>query len=407
MNVWVFWAAAGGLALMVAGVLVAALRRGEIADDSDPDLAIYKDQLAEVARDLARGTITEAEAERLRAEVARRVLEADRQGQAAAAGSAGPSLSRPRGRAGAWVAGALVLAAVVPGGAAVYWGLGAPGYPDMALQPRLAALDAAMADRPAQAEMLAAQGRARDAGADAALVERLAGVTDPEALRAEFQAHFEASRMAEAVRVQERLIAVLGEAASSADHANLALALFFEADGYVSPEAEAALRASLLTDLANEPARWLVGEMFLQAGRYDQAFRFWRPLVEAGSPAAADAPWTRAIRDRIERVAELAGVRYVLPDAAGPSAGDIAAADGMAPEDRQAMIEGMVAQLSDRLATEGGDVEDWEQLIRSLIVLERLDEAQRIYDEAMVRFDGRPAELSFLRMTAVEGGLSP
>jgi cytochrome c-type biogenesis protein CcmH len=405
MNVWVFWAAAGGLALMVAGILVAALRRrdaaGNSAGDSDPDLVIYKDQLAEVDRDLARGTITAEEAERLRAEVARRVLDADR--------SAGRGVSKaPVGQSGPWIAGALVLAAVVPGGAAVYWGLGAPGYPDMALEPRLAALDAAMADRPAQAEMLAAQGRSRDAGADAALVERLAGVTDPAALRAEFQAHFEASRMADAVRVQERLIAVLGEAASSADHANLALALFFEADGYVSPEAEASLRASLLTDLTNAPARWLVGEMFLQAGRYDQAFRFWRPLLETGAaPGAPDAPWTRAIRDRIERVAELAGVRYALPDAAGPSAGDIAAADGMAPEDRQAMIEGMVAQLSDRLATEGGDVEDWEQLIRSLIVLERLDEAQRIYDEAMVRFEGRPAELSFLRMTAVEGGLSP
>jgi cytochrome c-type biogenesis protein CcmH len=79
----------------------------------------------------------------------------------------------------------------------------------------------------------------------------------------------------------------------------------------------------------------------------------------------------------------------------------------MAPEDRQAMIEGMVAQLSDRLASEGGGVEDWDRLIRSLAVLERLDEAQTIYDEAKVRFAGRPAELSFLRLAAVEAGLSP
>ena len=33
------------------------------------------------------------------------------------------------------------------------------------------------------------------------------------------------------------------------------------------------------------------------------------------------------------------------------------------------MIEGMVAQLSDRLAAEGGSVEDWNRLIRSLAVL--------------------------------------
>ncbi len=85
----------------------------------------------------------------------------------------------------------------------------------------------------------------------------------------------------------------------------------------------------------------------------------------------------------------------------------MAAADALTPEERRAMIEGMVAQLSDRLATEGGDIEDWEQLIRSLVVLERLPEAQAIYDEAKERFRGRPAELSFLRMAAVEGGLSP
>jgi cytochrome c-type biogenesis protein CcmH len=85
----------------------------------------------------------------------------------------------------------------------------------------------------------------------------------------------------------------------------------------------------------------------------------------------------------------------------------VAAAAEMSPEDRQAMIEGMVDQLSERLASEGGDVEDWDRLIRSLAVLERLPEAQTIYDEAKVRFEGRPAELSFLRMAAVESGLSP
>ena len=71
------------------------------------------------------------------------------------------------------------------------------------------------------------------------------------------------------------------------------------------------------------------------------------------------------------------------------------------------MIEGMVAQLSDRLATDGGSVEEWNQLIRSLAVLQRLQEAQKIYDEAKVKFAGRPSELSFLRLAAVETGLIP
>jgi cytochrome c-type biogenesis protein CcmH len=395
---WEFWAVAGCLAALVTTALIRAMHRetGEGGDSAEADLAVYRDQLAEINRDLARGTIGPDEAARLRSEVGKRVIDADRSLR-----------DRPVARAVAQRGGmvaALVAAITVPGALAAYWALGAPGYPDMALEPRLAALDTAIRERPAQEVALASVGRTRDAAMDATLTSDLAGVTDPEALRNRFRAAFEEGRTLEAVRVQERLLAVLGEAAGSSDHANLALALVAEADGYVSPEAETALRASLQADMTNELSRYLVGEMFLQGGRFDQAFRFWRPLAETGDP---EAPWTASIRERITEVADLAGVRYAPPPAAGPTADDVAAAGEMSPEDRQAMIEGMVAQLSDRLATEGGSVEDWNRLIRSLAVLERLDEAQTIYNEAKERFAGRPAELSFLRLAAVETGLSP
>jgi cytochrome c-type biogenesis protein CcmH len=396
MDLWLFWAAALVIAAGVVGVLVSALRRDGQGSDSDPDLAIYKDQLAEIARDLGRGTIGPEEAERLRAEVGRRVLEADRSAGAKPGAAAG-------GRASAVAAG-VVVAAMIPAAGAVYWWLGAPGYPDMPLQSRIAALDAGIAARPSQVEELERIGAPRDAAADAAVVAEVQAVTDAEALRAAFRRHFEEGALLAAVRTQERVLELEGENASAADHGNLALALVAEAGGYVSPEAEAALRATLERDMSNELARYLVGEMFLQGGRFDQAFRFWRPLIEGGNQ---DAPWVSSIRDRIGMVADLAGVRYEVPGAAGPTTGDMAAAAEMSPEDRQAMIEGMVAQLSERLAAEGGDVEDWERLIRSLAVLERLGEAQTIYDEAKVKFEGRPAELSFLRMAAVESGLNP
>lgn len=393
-----FWAVAVGLAAVVAYVLIGALRRVPATSNSaEADMAVYRDQLAEIERDLTRGTIGAEEAERLRAEVGKRVIEADK---ARAAGSVAA------GRSPTAAIIAVILAVVVPGGLAAYWGLGAPGYPDMALEPRLAELDEGIRNRPSQEAELATQGRARDAALDETLTRELETVTDPEVLRERFRQHFEAGEMQAAVRVQERLLTLQGEATGSNDHANLALALVAEAQGYVSPEAEAELRQALQRDMSNELARYLVGEMFLQGGRYDQAFRFWRPLAEAGDPAA---PWTASIRERIGQVAELAGVRFDAPaaDGTGPTSGDMAAAAEMTPEERQAMIEGMVGQLSDRLATEGGDVEDWNRLIRSLAVLERLDEAQKIYDEAKVRFEGRPAELSFLRLAAVETGLNP
>ena len=404
MSVWMFWAVALGLAGAVAAVLVRSLRRAAGSDAAgasaaEADLAVYKDQLAEIERDLARGTITADEAGRLRAEVGKRVIEADR---ARSAGGDTPARPATPGR-GAIVG--TILALVVPGALAGYYWLGAPGYPDLALESRLADLDARMAARPGQEAELARLGVARDPDLDQRLAAELAAVTDPVALRERFRSHFEAGELQAAVRVQEHLLASLGETADGFDHANMALALVVEAQGYVSPEAEIQLRESLRRDMSNELSRYLVGEMFLQAGRYDQTFRFWRPLAEGG---AADAPWTQSIRDRIEEVAGLAGVRYALPASErGPSSADIAAAAELSPEEQQARIEGMVAQLSDRLATEGGDVEEWNRLIRSLVVLERLPDAQKIYDEAKEKFAGRPAELSFLRLAAVESGLNP
>lgn len=399
MTGWEFWAVAAGLALAVAAVLITSLRQAPQAGTrgADADLAVYKDQLAEVGRDLARGTIGAEDAARLRTEIGRRVIEADR---ARAAGETGPGA----GRTG--VLAALILGLTLPGGLAIYWWIGAPGYADMALVPRLEALDAGIRARPGQEDHLARLGLARDPALDDRLAAELAAMTDPAALQTRFRSDFEAGDLQAAVRVQERLLALSGAAATASDHANLALALVAEAQGYVSPEAEAELRTSLQRDIGNELARYLVGEMFLQGGRYDQAFRFWRPLAEGGTPGS---PWVASIRERIADVAELAGIRYALPaeGGAGPSAEDMAAAGEMSPEERQTMIEGMVAQLSDRLAAEGGDVEDWNRLIRSLAVLERLPEAQKIYDEAKARFEGQPAELSFLRLAAVESGLNP
>lgn len=400
-----FWAAAVVLVAVVLAILVAAVRRGGTRGLRDAaDIVIYKDQLAEIDRDLTRGTITAEEAARLRAEVGHRLLEADRSG----GGSGGPAARGDVAPGGMpWVALGLTAATLAAGSVLVYDRLGAPGYPDLPLEARLADLDAAIATRPSQAEELEMLGITADP-AIAELRAELATETDPDMLRQAFAARFSASEVSAAVVTAERMLEVLGPEATAADHANHALVLVAEAQGYVSPEAEAALREALTLDLTNEVARYLVGEMFLQGGRFDQAFRFWRPLVEGGDPSA---PWVISIRERIGMVADLAGIPYEVPraagSAAGPDAGDIAAAAEMTAEDRQAMIEGMVAQLSDRLATDGGSVEDWERLIRSLAVLERLDEAQRIYDEAMIRFEGRPAELSFLRMAAVESGLNP
>ena len=72
----VFWIL---VAVLVAGVTLAITRplmrppAGAPAD-ADADIAVYKDQLKEIAADETRGTLAANEAESARAEIARRLL---------------------------------------------------------------------------------------------------------------------------------------------------------------------------------------------------------------------------------------------------------------------------------------------------------------------------------------------
>ena len=78
----------------------------------------------------------------------------------------------------------------------------------------------------------------------------------------------------------------------------------------------------------------------------------------------------------------------------------------MTEADRAEMIAGMVTQLSDRLAADGGPPEDWAQLIRSLGVLGRTGEAEAIFREARETFAADPAALALLRDTAKAAGVA-
>ncbi len=143
MDNWQFWLIAGALTLAIAATLLRALTRagGDLRAAAEFDVRVYKDQLAEIERDLARGTLPPEEADRQRAEVSRRLLDADR---ALQGGSA------PVRRGGAVVASALV-ALILVGSFFAYDRLGAPGYPDLPLSLRLQLSEERRAARPDQA----------------------------------------------------------------------------------------------------------------------------------------------------------------------------------------------------------------------------------------------------------------
>jgi cytochrome c-type biogenesis protein CcmH len=408
-----FWIAAAGIGLAVTALLLLALLRGraEDAPAAAYDLRVYRDQLREVDRDLARGVIAPADAERLRTEVARRVLEADR----ALGHGAGPDGTAAPPLPTLVMAG--LVAAVMLGGVWTYYRLGAPGYPDLPIAARLAASEDVYRTRPPQAAAeTAAAARAPAPGpvdpAFSTLMDQLRGALkdrpdDLEGHRLLARNESGLGNYVAAVAAQRRVIAILGDSVNADDHAMLAEMMILGAGGYVSPEAEAEITRALQLDPLNGTATFYAGLMFAQVGRPDRTFSLWAPLLDRSQP---DDPWVAPLRAQLMQVASEAGEDdYVLPETAplpGPDADAVAAAAEMTPEERQEMVRGMVAQLSERLATQGGSAGEWARLIAAYGVLGETDRAQAIWAEAQQRFAGRAADLEVVRAAAAQAGVA-
>lgn len=405
-----FWIIAALMAAIVAATLVLALLRGKAGAEPTAayDLRVYRRQIQEIDRDLARGVIAEADADRIRAEVARRILAADTQLQQHKSGA-----TDRRGLTGA--VAVLVVAIVLGGGTALYWILGAPGYQDLPMDRRLAMAAEREASRPGQAEAeSAAPPRPAPKIDDTykALLKQLrAKVAErPDDLQGHILlARHEANvgNFAAASRAMNRAIVLLGDKAGTNDYTEQAELMILAADGYVSPEAEAALKAALSRDPHYGPARYYWGLMQAQLGRPDLAFATWETTLRQGP---ADAPWLKPIRAQIEDMAWRAGVRYSLPEqpaqANGPSAADMAAAKDMTPDDRQAMIKGMVDRLAGRLAEKGGTASEWARLINALGVLGDTDRAAKALADARAAHANDPAALAEIEAAAKRAGLT-
>src|SRR6185312_4798937 len=125
-----FWIVAALLTLGASlAILLPMLRIDEGAAAAGAyDIEVYRDQLAELDRDAARGLIRPAEAEEARAEIGRRILQAHRDQNSRKTAASG--------RNGRLLASAAVLAVPL-----VSWGLyGVLGSPDLPPEPLAARL---------------------------------------------------------------------------------------------------------------------------------------------------------------------------------------------------------------------------------------------------------------------------
>lgn len=405
-----FWLIAAAGALLVSVILGRALWRGAAApvtSRTEMGLQVYRDQLAEVDRDVARGVLSEADATRVRTEISRRILTSDAEGVAATPERATPSR----------LAIGVIGVGMVAGSLALYMSLGAPGYGDLALKDRIAFAEELRQSRPDQASAEAGLPAATippDLSPEyEALLTRLRETVAerPDDLQGQTllaQNEARAGNFAAAAEAQGAVVRLKGADAPIADLTAYAELLVMAAGGYVSPEAEAVLRAALTRDAENGSARYYWGLMLIQTGRPDLAFRMWDGLLRRGPE---DAPWIDPILAQIAPLAEMAGVDYTIPQIGvgalrGPSAEDIEAAGDLTPEARMEMIGSMVEQLSDRLATEGGPVEDWARLISSLSVLGQTDRARAIYQNARDVFSDDPDAMDALYRAGERAGIA-
>ncbi|NNE53162.1 MAG: c-type cytochrome biogenesis protein CcmI [Sulfitobacter sp.] len=405
-----FWIIIFAVAAAVALLLSLALVRGAgatLREAAEFDMQVYRDQLAEVERDVARGVVPPEDAERIRTEISRRILAAD------AANRDGRSQNRgPRG-----VLIGIIGLVLVGGSLLLYREVGAPGYGDMALQDRIAFAEEMRESRPSQKEAVAGvpplplpEGTSEEF---LALVDRLRETVEarPDDLQGHIlltQNEARIGRFSAAAEAQARVVELKGEDLAANDVTDYAELLILAAGGYVSPEAETALRAALAMDETDGRARYYIGLMMVQTGRPDLSFRIWDGLLRRGPE---DAAWIAPIRAQIKEVAELAGVNYTLPEIGsgvgrGPSVADIEAVAEMSAEARMKMIGGMVEGLSNRLATEGGPPRDWGRLITSLAILGQPDRARAIYDNAIEVFADNEGALDIIREAGSRAGVA-
>lgn len=380
----VFWLLAG--AMTIAATLAAAIPllwgRGRPESALAHDKEIYRARLDEIDADLALGRIARPEADAAKAEEGRRLL-------AASASEPGKAEASPR------LARAVALFAVVAiplGSMLAYLSWGNPQMPDMAIAKRQ---DVDPAHQ--SIEQLIQRAEARLASHP----EDIRGwvVVAPIYLRL--------GRFDDAVIAWRNAVRL---APTDPNYKiSLAEAITAASAGVVTDEARSLLQQALAERPGDARARFYLAIALSQQGSLPEAEAAWRALI---SDAPAEAPWLPVAKAQLAEVLQKAGkpaepenVASAQGDAdaaaqPGPTAQDIAAASSMSADDRQAMIEGMVARLADKLKENPDDKPGWLRLIRAYGVLGKRDEALGAIADARTRFASDGAFLT--ELTAAE-----
>lgn len=340
------WTAFAIMAAVTVAVLLAPLWRAApaaVPRRADYNLAVFRDQLAELERDRARGLIGGPEADAARNEISRRMLEAGAQAKA--------SLQPQPARRLVHILSALLVPAIA---VSLYLREGSPELPDVPRATRLA--------------------QAAETGDFAALIAKVeehlaANPGDAEGWGVLAPAYKRESRWEDAANAYGQILRLTKPTAESlADFAEM---LVFAKQGLVTADARKTFSEAMALDPKSPRARFYLALALKQEGKAAEARSGFEALL---ADSAADAPW----RPLLEQ--ELAAL------------GD----------DQQAMIRAMVDGLDERLKVNGDDLEGWLRLIRSRTVLNEADLAKTALAAARQQFKDNPQALTAIDKLAKE-----
>ena len=366
MSLWLVFA------LMTAAAIFAVLwplaKRSQVRSGSE--LAVYRDQLDEIARDRAAGLIGEAEAEAARIEVSRRLL--------AAAETDKTPLTQSAWRRRATAVSALLI---LPAGAtALYLALGSPQLPG---EPLAARMQQAHAGRSIQQMIAQIEAHLEQNPEDARGWQVIAPV------------YMKLGRFDQAVAAQRKLIALQGENADR--DADLGEALTAAANGVVTQDAKDLFQRAAKLDSGQVKAQFFLGMAAQQDGNKKEAAAIWSALL---AKAPSDAAWAGTVR---EALAEVGG--QPVTAGPGPDAAQVAAAAQMSDTDRNEMIRGMVARLASKLKENGDDLEGWQRLLRAYVVLGDREQAHAAAIDAKRALAADPGKLQQIENVIQDLGL--
>lgn len=353
----VFWI----LAIIITAVACAALyyaARGRPVNAGEPlipDLttAHFRQRLAEIDADIATRRLGQPEAQAARAELARELLQLEREAQGRPASGAGRTPLLPL---------SLLLVAVVALGA--YGVLGSPQLParPLATRPDVPPLGIDLDDAIARIEAQLAQ--------------------TPDDLRGWTviaPAYMQLGRFADAERAFRRIIALAG--ATADNETDLGEALMMANGGVATGAPLDLFRSAAARDPQHVRSRYYLAGEATRTGDYANAVKLWNELLGL---AAGDESWVATAQQG------LAAATAGLGGATAPDAAAIAA---------------MVAGLEQRLTTSGGSIEEWTQLVRSHLVLGQGAAAQAAYEAARKAYPDAATRRA-LDVLAADSGLS-